>query len=494
MKRRDFLKFLGAGAVAAAVPTGVSNVFGATTKPNIVLVLVDDLGWADVGCYCAEFGNDYYETPNIDALRADGVKFTDAYAAAALCSPTRVSVLTGRYPARSGITNYIGGSNATNKEYLCPTNVGQMPLEDVTIPEILGPAGYTSCHVGKWHLGGSSYYPQYQGFDVNKGGCSWGHPLGNSSGGGTYFSPYGFPSGTNYPDSGSLPDGPTGEYLTDREGQEAAAFIQSAHDADKPFFLHMSHYTVHRPTQAKASDVAYFNSKPKPTDPRYSGLNPTYAAMIKSLDDAFGEIVSKLNELNIADETIIIFTSDNGGMAPDTVNYPLRGGKIWPFEGGIREPFIVKWPGVVQPNSLSSEPVSSVDLLPTICEMTGVRVPAGVTIDGKSIVPVLKGQGSLKRESLFWHFPHYSYDLPFSIIRNGDWKLIKRYGGNKEFELFNLKNDISETTDLAASEPAKVRELNEKLVAWLRHTNAKVPVKNPNWTGTPTEKKEIRLG
>ena len=482
MKRRDFLKFLGAGAVAAAVPTGVSRVLGAgAAQPNIVLVLVDDLGWADIGCYCAQYGNDYYETPNIDSIRSEGMKFTDAYATCCVCSPTRVSVMTGRYPTRSGITNWIGSSNPTTNEYLCPTNTAQMPLEDITIPEILGPAGYTTCHVGKWHLGASAYYPQYQGFDYNKGGCHWGHPWNG------FFSPY------NLPSDAGLPNGPDGEYLTDREGQEATAFIQNAHDAGKPFFLYLANYAVHRPTQAKQSDIDYFNSKTKPPAP-HNNLNATYAAMIKSMDEAVGDVLTKLNELNIADETIIIFTSDNGGLLPDTTNYPLRGGKSEHWEGGIREPFIVKWPGVVAADSLSGEPVISVDLLPTICEMAGVRVPSGITIDGKSIVPVLKQQGSLKRESLFWHHPHYNHDLPATTIRSGNWKLIKRYGGDKEFELFNLKNDISETTDLAASEPAKVRELNEKLVAWLRHTNAKMPVKNPSWTGASSEKKEIRLG
>lgn len=494
MRRRDFLKIVAAGATAAAFPPGLSPVFADSPKPNIILILVDDLGWADVGCYGAEYGNDYYETPNIDAIRTEGMKFSDAYAACPVCSPTRVSVMTGRYPPRSGITNYIGGSNPTNKEYLCPANANHMPLEDVTIPEILGPAGYISAHVGKWHLGASDYYPQKQGFDYNKCGCHWGMPSGNSSGGGVYFSPYAFPAGTDYPGGTSLPDGPVGEYLTDREGQEAVTFIQNAHNSGKPFFLYLANYAVHRPIQARQSDIDYFNSKPKPADPRYHSLSPTFAAMLKGLDDAIGEIAAKLNDLNIADNTIIIFTGDNGAHDEDTVIYPLRGGKAELWEGGIREPFIVKWPGVVQPNSLSGEPVITVDLLPTICEMAGVRVPEGVTIDGKSIVPVLKQQGSLKRESLFWHYPHYNHDLPATMIRSGNWKLIKRYGGDKEFELFNLKDDISETTDMAANEPAKVRELNEKLVAWLRHTNAKMPVKNPNWTGTSSKKRRARIG
>lgn len=484
MKCRDFYLMLLAFHVAVTVlPTGMPQVLSDTgTQPNIVVILVDDLGWADVSCYCAEFGNDYYETPNIDGLRAEGMKFTDAYATCNVCSPTRVSVLTGRYPTRSGITNWIGSGNPSNREYLCPTNTGQMPLDDVTIAEILKGAGYTTCHVGKWHLGGSSYFPPYQGFDYNKGGCGWGHPFGG------FFSPYGFPS-----DAG-MPDGPDGEYLTNREGDEAVAFIQTAHDAGQPFFLYLANYAVHRPTQAKQSDVDYFTNKPKPADPRYSGLKPTYAAMIRSMDEAVGDVLTKISQLGIENETIIIFTSDNGGLAADTTNYPLRGGKAQHWEGGIREPFIVKWPGVVEPNSLSDEPVISIDLLPTICEMAGVRVPSGVTIDGKSIVPVLKEQGSVNRESIFWHYPHYNHDLPATTIRSGDWKLIKRYGGDKEFELFNLKDDVSETTDLASSNPAKVRELNEKLVAWLRHTNAKMPKKNPDWTGTPIERKDIQIG
>ncbi|MBI9019066.1 MAG: sulfatase-like hydrolase/transferase [Phycisphaerae bacterium] len=487
MNRRNFLKSMGAASLAATV-SGFTCVSGkkayaaASKKTNVILILVDDFGWADIGCYCQEFGNDYYESPNIDRLRSEGMKFTDAYASCCVCSPTRASVMTGRYPTRSGITNWIGSSNPSNREYICPTNTSKLPLGDVTIPEILGPAGYATCHVGKWHLGDSGYLPENQGFDENIGGCHWGHPKKG------YFSPYQFPSNAN------LPDGPNGQYLTDREGQESVDFIQSAHDANKPFFLYMSHYTVHRPTQAKQSDIDYFAAKAKPSNSRYKSLKPAYAAMIKSLDEAVGGILDKLDSLGIADDTAIIFTSDNGGLLPDTVNYPLKGGKAEHWEGGIRVPLLVKWPGIVAPNSLSAEPTISVDLLPTICEMANIRVPNGVTIDGQSIVSVLKQKGSLKRDSLFWHYPHYNHDLPATTIRSKEWKLIKRYGGNKEFELFNLKNDISETTDLAAQFPGKVKELNEKLLAWLRHTNAKMPVKNPNHPGNADEKKKIQLG
>ncbi len=487
MNRRSLLKSIGLAGLAVSA-SSLTDVFSnkayaaSGQKPNVILMFIDDMGYSDIGCYCQEYGNTWYESPNIDSIRSAGMKFTDAYASCCVCSPTRVSVMTGRYPTRSGITNWIGSGNPTNREYLCPTNTGKMALSDVTIAEVLKPAGYTTCHIGKWHLGSSGYYPDDQGFDHNKGGCHWGHPWNG------YFSPYGLPA-----DAG-MPDGPDGEYLTDREGQEAIDFIQSAHDSGGPFFLYMSHYTVHRPTEAKQSDIDYFDAKAKPSESRYSSLKSGYAAMIKSLDDAVGGILAKLESLNITNDTIIIFTSDNGGLLGDTNNYPLRGGKCMHYEGGIRVPMLIKWPGVVVPGSQSSEPVISVDIMPTICEMAGVRIPSGTTIDGMSIVPIAKQKGSIKRDSLFWHYPHYNHDLPASIIRRGKWKLIKRYGGDKEYELFDLANDMSEANDLAPENPERVKELNEKLTVWLRHTNAKLPTKNPAFSESSDEKKQIQIG
>jgi arylsulfatase A len=485
MNRRNFLKSLGAAAAASLVGPGLSSLGRAFASPgsnlNIVLILADDLGWGDVRCYGLEYGNDYFETPNIDRLRSEGMKFTDAYSPCAVCSPSRAAILTGRYTPRSGVTNWIGSSNPTNREMLCPANASQMPLAEVTIAEVLRPHGYATCHVGKWHLGTTNYFPDRQGFDHNLGGLHWGQPKGPKP---QYFSPYGM---------ATLPDGPEGEYLTDREGQEAVNFIQNSYDSGYPFFLYMSHYAIHNPFQAKDETIAKYESKPKPADPAYGHIQPVYAAMIEILDDAVGGILDKLDELGIADNTVVIFTSDNGGRQNHTVNGPFRGGKTWLWEGGTRVPLIVRWPGVVEPNSLSEEPVIGVDFLPTFCDMAGVPLPAGVEIDGISIVPVLKQQGPLGRDSLFWHYPHYNNDIPGSIIRCGKWKLIKRYGGDKEFELFDLENDISETTDLAPDIPEKVREFNEKLAAWLRRTGAKLPVKNPGYNH-PAESVNVQIG
>ena len=491
MNRRRFLQAAGIGLLAAGVPQMLRKSFaaggGASNRPNIVLILVDDLGWADVGCYCAEYGNTYYETPNIDRLCNEGMKFTQGYAACAVCSPTRAATLTGRNPARIGITDWIRPSEATTNpqgyeggsgnEVLCPKNYVFLDPGEVTIAEVLKPAGYATCHVGKWHLGGTQFYPPSQGFDENKGGCSWGHPFNG------YFDPYGI---------ATLPNRQTGEYLTDRGKDEAVGFIESAVGQTKPFFLYMAHYAVHTPIQAKDDIKSKYQAKAKPSG--YDSLRADYAAMIESVDQSVGAILEKLEEMNVADNTLVIFTSDNGGLASVTTNKPLRSGKGFPYEGGIREPWLIRWPGQAAANSVCDEPIISMDILPTICDVTGLPLPAGREIDGLSFLPLIKQTGSLNRDSLFWHFPHYrSPEFPYSIIRSGHWKLIKRYAGNTEFELFNLKNDMSEKNDLAAARPDKVRELNEKLTIWLRHAKAKMPVSNPDYSGSK-ETKRVRLG
>jgi len=487
IRRRDFLKACGAGAVSLAIPglsfAGKSAGAGAGSGPNIVLILVDDMGWSDVVC---NFDNRYFETPNIDRLASEGMRFTNAYAACAVCSPTRASVMTGRYPARIGITDWIrpteatvnpeGYEGGTSKEVLCPKNYVFLDPSEVTIAEVLKPRGYLSCHVGKWHLGGSSFYPPVQGFDYNIGGTSAGQPP-------TYFDPYRI---------ATLPDRQAGEYLTDREADEATGFIANAANAGKPFFLYMAHYAVHSPIQAKSNVIDKYNGKSKP-----AGLSASakYAAMVESVDDAVGTIMGKLDELGIRDETVVIFTSDNGGESSFTDNAPLRAGKGYPYEGGIREPWIVRWPGVVEAGSTCDEPVITVDILPTICEVLGLRLPSGPVIDGRSIVPLLKQTGSLGRDELFWHFPHYRYsqELPYSIIRRGHWKLIKRYAGPKKYELFNLKDDPYEQNDLASTNAAKVRQLDERLAIWLRHTRARMPKANPDYINKG-EKKRVRIG
>ena len=475
--RRSFLRMLGVGASAAALPRLARGAAGGGRPPNFVLILVDDLGWTDLGC----FGSRYYETPNLDRLAAQGMKFTNAYAACAVCSPTRAAVMTGRYPARLGVTDWIrsrfqGGKmppdkknpsgyvGGRNQKVLCPRNALWMESKEVTIAEALKPAGYVSCHIGKWHLGMVDHYPDKQGFDVNVGGCDYGQPP-------SYFDPY-----TNRRLKQGIPTlkpRKAGEYLTDRESDEAVAFITK--HKDKPFFLYMAHYAVHTPIQAKKDLTAKYQAKVK-TNQR----NATYAAMVHSVDEAAGNIMQALDALGLADNTLVIFTSDNGGLLGPTHNAPLRAGKGWPYEGGIRVPLIIRWPGVARPGSASDVPVTSVDYFPTIVEATGRKLSLARAIDGRNLLGVLTGRRPLDREAIYWHFPHYRGRAipPYSIIRAGDWKLIKRYDG-KPFELFNLNDDIGEKSDLSEKMPERVRELDAKLAAWLRQTGAKLPKENP---------------
>ena len=500
LDRRGFLKTIGAGTVATALLGALGCRSAARVKsqpiarkrasrpPNIVLVLVDDLGWTDLGCT----GSAYYETPNIDRLASQGMMFTDAYAACAVCSPTRAAVLTGRYPARIGVTNvisprdrggrmpapgeiwpdYVDASGNGSDRLLSPRNPYWMEREEVTIAEALKPAGYVSCHVGKWHLGLDQWYPERQGFQENYGGCDYGYP-------GSYFDPYWHENRSYIP---TLPPRRTGEYLTDREADEAAGFI--TRNRSRPFFLYMAHYAVHMPLEAKAEVVAKYADKPATRH-----RNETYAAMVQGVDSAVGRILRTLDELGLRDDTLVIFTSDNGGLSAyehvqgPTDNHPLRAGKGYPYEGGIRVPAIIRWPGVVAPGSVCREPIISPDYFPTILAAARQDPPANRIIDGESLVPLLTQTGSLDRDAIFWHFPHYrgqEGEVPYSIVRCGDWKLIKRYEG-KTFELYNLRNDICETTELSDRMPGKVAELDARLTGWLKRTGAKLPIRNPNY-------------
>ncbi len=480
--RRQFLKTLGYGAVGTTFARS-SIVHGEPTnesKPNIVLILVDDLGWVDVGCY----GSTFYETPNIDRLASQGMKFTNGYAACAVCSPTRASILTGRYPARLGVTDWIrarfqggeipedkenpnGYEGGEDKELLCPKNALWMELEEITIAELLKKEGYTSCHIGKWHLGADDWYPDKQGFDYNIAGCDFGQPP-------SYFDPYCNDHQGCIP---TIDPHEEGEYLTDREADEAEAFIRK--HKDQPFFLYMANYAVHTPIQAKDNLIEKYKEK-EPTDEQDHSV---YAAMVESVDDCVGQIMDTLEELGLEDNTLFIFTSDNGGLVGPTDNSPLRSGKGFPYEGGIREPFIVRWPGKVEANTVNHTLVCSIDCLPTICEAANVQVPQDRPIDGISLMPLLKQSGTPDREALFWHFPHYRHgNSPYSIIRKGDWKLIKHYVGPR-FELFNLEEDLSETNDLSESHPEKREELHNDLNDWLKECKAKMPKPNPNYQG-----------
>jgi len=491
--RRDFLKSIGLAATAFVIQPAISVTRLLAGKPtdeklNFVLILIDDLGWMDTGCY----GSKFYETPNIDRLAAEGMRFTNGYAACAVCSPTRAAVMTGRYPVRTGVTDWIHFRDFTgsrtnlnqknpteyvgdkNNKLLCPPNPFWMELNEITIAEVLKPTGYTTCHIGKWHLGPDACYPDKQGFDYNIAGCDFGQPP-------SYFDPY-FRDGQGH--IPTLPPRRKGEYLTDREADEAVEFIRR--HKDKPFFLYMAHYAVHTPTQAKEELTEKYRKKPL-----YGQKNPTYAAMIESVDNAVGKIISVLDELDLAKRTVIFFTSDNGGLSDVTNNAPLRAGKGYPYEGGIREPLIIRWPKVIKPGTVSHEPITSIDYFPTICELADVPLPRDRAIDGVSLVEHLKSNGTkpLSRDAIFWHFPHYRGDVaPYSIIRAGDWKLIKQYEG-KTFELFNLKEDLSEQNDLSQKMPEKVKELDVKLSAWLKATGAKLPIPNPDYDPTAKQQK-----
>lgn len=446
-------------------------------KPNIILILVDDMGWTDLGC----MGSPFYKTPNIDQLATEGIKFTDAYAACTVCSPSRAAILTGRYPARHGITSYIKGvpkeklptqnpegyeDNAKFK-MLTPENHLWMELDEITIAEILKEQGYATCHVGKWHLGHDKWWPNKQGFDHNIGGCEMGLPP-------SYFDPF-KGKGKNARQIENLPSRKVGEYLTDREGDEAIAFIRA--EKDQPFFLYLSHYAVHGPLMAPEEDEVMFLGNESELH-----RNKTYAAMIWKVDEQVGKIIKELKTLGLEDNTLIIFTSDNGGVDPDannhphkyvTKNTPLRAGKCWPYEGGIRVPAIAWGPSFLQASGENNTPICGVDFLPTFCDLAGAKVPKDRTIDGESILPLLKGRKK-KTRALFWHFPHYQHATPNSIIREGDWKLIWFYEQEKG-ELYNLKNDISETTDLSEKYPKIYNDLKLKLDGWLDETHAKLP-------------------
>ena len=455
----------------------IAHCAGPRTVPNIVLILVDDLGWMDLSCQ----GSKYFETPNIDRLARQGMRFTNGYAACAVCSPRRAAIQTGRYPARVGITDWIRARFQGGKvpppgekppEYvgnpkaklLCPRNPLYMELDELTLAEALHAAGYVSCHVGKWHLGPDPWFPEKQGYDLNLGGCDLGQPP-------SYFDPY----QSNRPDYRipNLKPRRPGEYLTDREADEAVGFIRS--HKDKPFFLNLCHYAVHTPLMAKKDLIDKYEAKT-----RTNQKNAVYAAMIQSVDESTARVMATLDELKLAENTVVIFTSDNGGLLGSTDNAPLRAGKGHPYEGGIRVPLIVRWPATVKPDGACDVPACSVDFFPTLLEIAGVPLPKDRAIDGASLLPLLKQTGPLKRDALFWHFPHYRGGEPYSIVRLGDWKLIRHWESGRR-ELFNLAEDLGESRNRAGEMPEKVGQLDERLTQWLTATGAKLPQPNPNY-------------
>ena len=477
ISRRCFLKGVGGTIAAAAVPGAVCGAAGSARSPNVVFVLVDDLGWADLGCY----GSELHETPNIDQLARESMRFTDAYAAAPVCSPTRASIMTGKYPARLHMTIWYESSAnpPRNRKLVPPVTEGNLPHEQVTIAEVLKEAGYFTAHVGKWHLGNAAYYPETQGFDVNIGGTFWGAPA-------MFWHPYKGAQknrwGGEYRYVPGVGDGPEGEYLTDRLTDEALKIMERAKDG--PFFLNLCYHTVHTPIEGKPKLVEHYEKKIRAGMPHQ---NAEYAAMVHSLDENVGRIVAKIEELGIADDTILIFFSDNGGFInnykgkPVTSNSPLRSGKGSLYEGGIREPLIVRWPGVTKAGSVCKQIVCSTDFYRTILEMTGLSGDSehNADMDGISLVPVLKRpEAALGREMLCWHYPHYyPTTTPVSAIRRGKWKLLE-YFEDGHVELYDLENDLGEKVDLAEKMPEKAAELRRELDAWRKKVDAQLPAPN----------------
>ena len=431
-------------------------------KPNIVFILADDQGWKDAGF----MGSKFYETPAIDRLAASGKIFTNAYSNAPNCAPSRAALLTGLYSPRTGI--YTVGSSERGKSVyrrLIPIpNKTILDTSFTTIAEVLKQNGYVCASIGKWHLGEDPLTgPLNQGFDKNIGGWHLGHPK-------SYFSPYGNPA---------LEDGSKGEYLTDRLTEEAIKFIKE--NRSKPFFLYFPHYAVHTPLQGKDSIIQKFKNKP----PDGEQKNPVYASMVKSLDESVGKIVQTLSDLDIVKNTLVIFTSDNGGYGPATSMKPLRGSKGMLYEGGIREPFIVSWPGRIKAGKKSEEPILFIDLFPTLLRITHSKYNKEIPFDGIALDKLFLKNQPLGKRPLFWYFPAYLErykgvpdiwrTTPVAAVRYGDWKLI-RFFEREEPELYNLKEDIGETNDLSKKYPEQRVELDSILHYWIKITHASVPV------------------
>lgn len=486
MNRRGFLRCAGAGAAALALPSRPGFGQGsAARRPNLVFILVDDMGWRDAGC----FGSTFYDTPHIDRLAREGMRFTDAYAACPVCSPTRASIMTGKYPARLHLTDWIPGRQANAQararmKLLPPEFEQQLALDEVTLAETLKEAGYATFFAGKWHLGSAGYYPEDQGFDVNKGGWERGGPYG----GNRYFSPYGNPK---------LSDGPEGEHLPHRLATETCKFIEARQG--RPFLAYLSFYSVHTPLMARADLQTKYEAKAKHVDhdgPAWGAEgerkvrlvqdHAVYAGMIEAMDQAVGKVLDALDRLDLARETVVFFMSDNGGLSTaegsPTSNVPLRGGKGWLYEGGIREPMLVRWPGAVKPGAVCHEPVISTDFYPTMLEMAGLPPRPRQHTDGVSLAGLLRGDGHWKRQALYWHYPHYSNQGggPGGAVRAGDYKLIEFYE-NGRVELYNLRDDIGEAHNLAAEMPKKAAELRQMLRTWRREVGAVMPRPNQDY-------------
>ena len=478
--RREFLKtVLGGAAAVSFCPGALARASVGNKKPlNFVFFLIDDFGWMDIG---ANNPHCFYETPNIDRLARSGMNFTNGYAANPVCSPTRYSIMTGKYPSRVDATNFFSGKRSGR------FNPGElndrMSPAEITLGEALKENGYRTAFAGKWHLGpDETYWPENQGFDVNIGGWAVGSPRGG------YFAPFDNPRLGEYPKGSHLP-----RVLTD----ESLAVIDRY--KDDPFLLYLAYYSVHTPLQGREDLIAKYQAKREkllaedetefgpeeqvwPTDKersvRIRQCHAVYAAMVEAMDEQIGRVLNKLDEVGVADNTAVVLMSDNGGLSTSegspTSNLPLRGGKGWLYEGGIREPFLIRWPGVAKPGSRCDVPVVSTDFYPTILEMAGLPAKNSQHLDGVSLVPLLKGRKRIKRDAIYWHYPHYSNQggFPGGAVRMGDWKLIERLEDGR-VHLYNLKQDIGESKDLASEQPQRVERMRNKLHAWYKQVDAK---------------------
>ena len=460
-------------------------------QPNIIIIIADDLGWADLQC----FGSTFYETPVLNKLAQQGIKFTNGYASCPVCSPTRSSLMTGKYPVKTGVTDWIkgrqaGGDARPYEKLIAKPIENQLALKEETIAELALKNGYKTFYAGKWHLGEEEqYWPEAQGFQINKGGFSSGSPTGrmNDTTGG-YFTPYKNPR---------LADGPPGEYLTDRLTNECIQFLDQNHS--KPFLLTYALYAVHNPLQAPTALIKKYQEKQKKLSQVSGNLfrkdeqwmknengwkqriiqsNPVYAAMIENIDSNIGRILSKLDALGISDNTVILFTSDNGGLSTaegsPTVNGPLRAGKGWLYEGGIRVPVIMRWPGKIKENEVSAVPVNTVDFLPTFARLMNPNYVKNKDVDGEDIFSLLSNPNKAKERTLYWHYPHYSNQggKPGSAILRDNYKLIYNYEDNTT-ELYDIKKDVGETNNLAASYPVIEKEFKHKLYKSKQKVNEK---------------------
>lgn len=461
------------------------------SQPNIVFILVDDLGWRDLACY----GSDFYETPRIDRLAAEGMRFTDAYASCPVCSPTRASIMSGKYPARVGVTQYIGGHSVGKLRDVPYMHC--LPMNERSIATALRDGGYQTWHVGKWHLGERSTWPDRHGFDVNVAGCGWGMPKQG------FFSPWGCPT---------IEDGPEGQHLTDGL-TDAAVELLRQRDPHRPFFLHLSHYAVHTPIQApdalvekyrkKADRLGlneadalepgeYYPCQHKRTQRimrRKFQSHATYAAMVEHLDTAIGRLLDELEAQGLADDTLVVFTSDNGGLSSSesspTCNLPLAEGKGWMYEGGTRVCQMARWPGVVAAGRECAEPCTSPDWYPTLLEAAGLASDPQQHADGVSLMPLLRGE-PFERGPIFWHYPHYGNQgsKPAASVRHGDWKLIEFFEDGK-LELYHLREDIGEARNRSDDQPERVEAMHAKLKAWRSEVEALIPKINPNYMAPP---------